>query len=124
MDTSILFTKLMEASHFIDEALTDIEELNRNRERFTDKAISDMETDILKKVQFCISEHDVLSAEIDPNEYSKKYTADQEKRWQELYSKGWATKEHLERLANINILTAQDYTEITGEEIPRDHIIV
>ncbi len=36
-------------------------------------------------------------------------------KWQERYDKGWATKSQLQRVVKLEVLTEEDYEEITGE---------
>lgn len=38
-------------------------------------------------------------------------------RWKQRYEKHWCTKEQLQRLVELQVLTPEQYTEITGEEI-------
>lgn len=37
-------------------------------------------------------------------------------KWKDRYERHWCTKEQLRRLVNLNVLTEQEYLEITGEK--------
>lgn len=37
-------------------------------------------------------------------------------KWEDRYKKHWCTKEQLKRLVQLDVLTAENYEEITGEE--------
>lgn len=39
-------------------------------------------------------------------------------KWDDRYEKHWCTKEQLQRLVQLNVLTEEQYEEITGEEYP------
>ncbi len=36
-------------------------------------------------------------------------------RWQSRYDRGWVTKAQLQKLVSLEILTEQEYEDITGE---------
>ena len=37
-------------------------------------------------------------------------------KWNDRYKKHWCTKEQLQRLVQLGVLTEEEYKEITGEE--------
>ena len=37
-------------------------------------------------------------------------------KWNERYKKHWCTKEQLQRLVQLGVLTEEEYKEITGED--------
>ena len=37
-------------------------------------------------------------------------------KWKDRYSKHWCTKEQLQRLVQLGVLTEEEYQEITGQE--------
>lgn len=37
-------------------------------------------------------------------------------KWNERYKRHWCTKEQLKRLVKLNVLTATDYKNITGDK--------
>ena len=37
-------------------------------------------------------------------------------KWNDRYKKHWCTKEQLQRLVQIGVLTEEEYKEITGED--------
>ena len=37
-------------------------------------------------------------------------------KWNDRYKKHWCTKEQLQRLVQLGVLTEEEYEEITGEE--------
>lgn len=39
-------------------------------------------------------------------------------KWNDRYKKHWCTKEQLQMLVTLGVLTAQEYEDITGEEYP------
>ena len=38
-------------------------------------------------------------------------------KWKKRYDKYWATKDHIERLVDLGVLTANEYEEIVGEPL-------
>lgn len=38
-------------------------------------------------------------------------------KWKDRYDRHWCTKEQLERLVKIRVLSGQDYKEIVGKEL-------
>jgi len=43
-------------------------------------------------------------------------------KWQRRYEKHWCTKEQLKRLVALQVLTPEQYTIITGEEMPSESV--
>lgn len=39
-------------------------------------------------------------------------------KWDDRYKKHWCTKEQLQRLVQLGVLTEEEYQEITEEEYP------
>lgn len=39
-------------------------------------------------------------------------------KWAGRYKKHWCTKEQLQTLVSLEVLTAQEYEDITGEPLP------
>ena len=39
-------------------------------------------------------------------------------KWEQRYNRGWATKSQLQQLVQLQVLTEQDYKDITGEDYP------
>mgnify|MGYP001275679452 FL=1 len=37
-------------------------------------------------------------------------------KWEDRYKKHWCTKEQLQRLVQLGVLTEEEYQEITGED--------
>lgn len=37
-------------------------------------------------------------------------------KWNDRYKKNWCTKEQLKKLVQLNVLTTNEYKEITGED--------
>ncbi len=38
-------------------------------------------------------------------------------KWEDRYKKNWCTKDQLKRLVGLEVLTSEEYEEITGEEL-------
>lgn len=38
-------------------------------------------------------------------------------KWEDRYKKNWCTKDQLKRLVGLEVLTSEQYEEITGEDL-------